>query len=155
MHQFNVQTPHHLYKKVPLSWFLYMLILCFNSKQRKSGWQNFLNYDNFSGSPWEWASAPVCFTQTWETPAWISQNRNKLKNGVWSRRNQKNHRVKQCAGKCNKQRLYAFFRCPWGNKHPSVWFILSATSSLLLKPQVIHSTVFQLCLCYWTVVQKK
>lgn len=107
-----------------------------------------------SGSPRKWANAPVCFTQTRGTPAFTSQNWNNLKknnnnnNRVWSTWNQKNHRLKQCVGKCNKQRVYDFFGCPWGNTHPSspishsdaihvnTVVRVSARSSLLLKLQV-------------------
>lgn len=121
-----------------------------------------------SGSPRKWANAPLRFTLTeglQQSPLKTEIiSKKKKKNWVWSTWNQKNHRLKHCAGKCNKQRVYDFFGCPWGNTHPSspishsdaihvnTVVRVSARSSLLLKLQV---TYCQLRLCYWTVVQKK
>lgn len=162
-----------LTKKSPFEQICTRANLLLNSKQLKSAMTACLN-EPMCPMKTFWVTQKVSkrswmFHPNRGTPAFTSQNWNNLKNNnntnrVWSTWNQKNHRLKQCVGKCNKQRVYDFFGCPWGNTHPSspishsdaihvnTVVRVSARSSLLLKLQV---TYCQLCLCYWTVVQKK
>lgn len=113
-------------KKSPFEQICTHANLLWNSKQLKSALTACLNEPTCPMKTF-WVTEKVSkrsftFHPNRGTPAFTSQNWNNLsqkKNRVWSTWNQKNHRLKQCAGKCNKQRVYDFFGCPWGNTHPS------------------------------------